>query len=350
MYFFEKYEEHPTLNQKIWSGDKLRPDIKEKLFDIIDRYLADSQILEKKDILAAHIVGSNAGYNYTDDSDLDLHLIVDMEKLSRDSRFAQLANDGEKSLFNKRYDLELNGVNVELYVEDVKSGIRSNGIYDLYANAWVKKPLKLNIAIDEEQYDNAYAAAKHQALELLDSGDIESLNTFLNDLYLKRRTSLAIEGEPGFDNQIFKDLRAEGILDDLKDRLNTLRSEELSLKESFIRFDSAQASFENFGVVLFEQNEPDLVAVSMQLHNLPRDCQVALAVKNNIEQDFRLKLNYIETELVQDYRLLYAASIEGTDLERKAGLSDMTIEKNLIGKRLYILVDDKPFAESIITY
>lgn len=243
----EKFEQHNTLNPKIWNDDNsLRDDINKKLYQIIEQYIEDSEILTPDDILAAEIVGSNASYNYTDKSDLDLHLVVDMSKLSQDKKFAQLANDGEKTLFNKRYDLNLRGCQVEVYIEDVKTSAVSNGVYDLYKDEWVRFPARFNVDIDLNKYLRDYETTEHTAKELVSQGSATDIENFLNDLYIKRRKSLQNEGEPGTDNQIFKDLRNNDILSQLKDRLSELKSDELSISESF--FDEPQSSIEdNFG-------------------------------------------------------------------------------------------------------
>ena len=230
----EKFEQHNILNPKIWGEDNtLQDDISKKLYQIIEQYIEDSQILTHDDILTAEIVGSNASYNYTDKSDLDLHLIVDMSELSKDPKFAQLANDGEKALFNRRYDLNLRGCQVEVYIEDIKTSAVSNGVFDLYTNEWVRFPSRFNVNIDQDKYLRKYQTTEHTAKELLKQGTTEDIIKFINDLYLKRRKSLQTEGEPGTDNQIFKDLRNNDILSQLKDKVAEMKSDELSLTEAF---------------------------------------------------------------------------------------------------------------------
>lgn len=230
----EKFEQHNILNPKIWNEDNtLKDDISKKLYQIIEQYIEDSQILTHDDILTAEIVGSNASYNYTDKSDLDLHLIVDMSELSKDPKFAQLANDGEKALFNRRYDLNLRGCQVEVYIEDVKTSAVSNGVFDLYTDEWVRFPFRFNVNIDQDKYLRKYETTEHTAKELLKQGTTEDIIKFINDLYLRRRKSLQTEGEPGTDNQIFKDLRNNDILSQLKDKIAEMKSDELSLTEAF---------------------------------------------------------------------------------------------------------------------
>lgn len=228
----EKLEIHDTLNKNIWNDDMtLRSDVESKLYDIIDEFVEDSNFLTIDDIITANIVGSNASYNYTDNSDLDLHLVVDFSSLSDDEKFVGYASDGERIIFNRRYDIDINGVNAEIYVEDIKSLPVSNGIYDLFKGEWVKRPIKLNPPkTNNKLYSSIYSKKYDDAMGLLDSADTsKDIQKFINQLYVDRRNSLAKDGEAGIENQVFKDIRNCGLLDKLKDKYYELRSQELSL-------------------------------------------------------------------------------------------------------------------------
>ena len=229
----EKLETHDTLNPKIWNSDMtLRKDVEDKLYKIIDEFIENSHFLKIDDILAANLVGSNASYNYTEFSDLDLHLVVDLSAISEDSTFAGYTGDCERIMFNRRYDIEMNGVEVEIYVEDIRTAPVSNGIYDLFKGEWIRKPIQLVFPeVNNNLYKSVYDSAKTRALNLLhDAKTAKDIQKFINELYIERRNSLASDGEAGVHNQVFKDIRNEGLLDQLKDKYYELRSDELSLK------------------------------------------------------------------------------------------------------------------------
>lgn len=230
----EKLETHDTLNPKIWNSDMtLRSDVEQKLYNIIDEFVENSHFLTTDDIITANIVGSNASYNYTEFSDLDLHIVVNLSDLSEDEKFAGYTGDCERIMFNRRYEIEMNGVDVELYVEDIRTAPVSNGIYDLFKGEWIRKPIKLVFPeVNNNLYKSVYNAHKDNAVKLLSSAkSAKEINNFVNDLYLTRRNSLAEDGEVGIGNQVFKDLRNEGLLDQLKDKYYELRSAELSLTD-----------------------------------------------------------------------------------------------------------------------
>ena len=227
----EKIEMHSTLNPNIWAEDNhLRLEVKDKLEEIVVEFLTE---LEENEIpihiLDVHLVGSNASYNYTDQSDLDVHIIVNLEDVTCDPYILNLLYGYFKSYFNNKYDISIHGVNVELYIEDVNTSSISNGIYSLFDDEWVKFPEKIevpdvDISKDITPYKNMYDSA-------MKSKDGMEAIMLVNDLYLLRRNSLSTDGEYGVGNLIFKEFRNNGWLDNLKDLSNEYKSETLTLEQ-----------------------------------------------------------------------------------------------------------------------
>ena len=235
-------ELHDNLNTKIWDEDNnLRPIVREKLLQIVKQYAEDSEVLRYNDILDAEIVGSNASYNYTPQSDLDLHLVVNMENLSCDPALFQLACNAEKINFNKSYDIRVRGIEVELYVEDVKSSTASNGVYSVFENKWIKFPAKIEVPSFEEDagYNTLLNDYKNKAEALLGpDASVEAINNYIDSLYTLRRSGIMTDGEFSKGNFIFKEIRNLGLLDELKARLKDLRSKELSVESLLVNNDS----------------------------------------------------------------------------------------------------------------
>ena len=63
------------------------------------------------------VSGSNAAYSYTDSSDLDLHILIDMNQLPDDEVYRELF-DAKKKLYNDEHQITVRGIPVELYVQD----------------------------------------------------------------------------------------------------------------------------------------------------------------------------------------------------------------------------------------
>ena len=114
----EDIEKHEELNPLLFENDELKSEIKEAIEKIVNQFVEDLKTdgvkIEVKDVI---LVGSNVSYNYTKDSDLDIHIIVDKDKLDCDPELYTLLYGVYRSLFNKNYDITLKGIPVEIYVE-----------------------------------------------------------------------------------------------------------------------------------------------------------------------------------------------------------------------------------------
>lgn len=210
----------------------IKDDVADKLSEIVEEYVDDSEIFDMDDIIDAEILGSNANYNYNDTSDIDLHLIVNMSDISNNTEIVQIASNLERSEFNKHYDIEIRDLQVELYVEDVRSGTMSNGIYSLFQNEWIRKPKKETIPdySNDEEYLRLLDQWTNDATDVLyNEKDSTNVKSFVNRLYNFRRISLMTGGEFAKGNLVFKQLRKSGLIEKLKALQYKLTSERLSL-------------------------------------------------------------------------------------------------------------------------
>ena len=141
-----------TLNKDIWDdSNELIPAVKKKLFQRVYKFkeilLDDGVDFEIKDIV---ILGSNANYNYTRYSDIDLHIVADLSKYQDNiSDLLTKLYNAYKTLFNNKYTPMINGHEVEIYVEKDSINANSNGIYSLF-NGWLKEPIMDDIPDDVE--------------------------------------------------------------------------------------------------------------------------------------------------------------------------------------------------------
>ena len=82
----EEFEIHNTLNKKLFENDKLKSEIRDRLIEVADTFVAS--IKEDKIPIKVYdywLVGSNASYNYTNNSDIDIHIIVDISQYGKKS-------------------------------------------------------------------------------------------------------------------------------------------------------------------------------------------------------------------------------------------------------------------------
>ena len=266
----EKFEVHDTLNPKLWDNDILRSDVEQKLFEIVDQFKQTCSI--PLHIVDVHLVGSQASYNYTQYSDLDVHIITNFDLIDCSKELLQLVFNSIKAKFNLDYNITIKGIDVELYVEDIRSSVTSNGIYSLYNGVWIKFPKKL---IDVPQIDvsDDVRLWTEKINTAIDSKNSEQIEKIVDDLYIVRKNSLATDGEYGIGNQLFKELRNIGLLDELKDAYKSSRSKELSL-ESLQRLNEdsrskllSKSKQTNKGFERFKKRVKSRVANSVKQYN-----------------------------------------------------------------------------------
>lgn len=231
MLLLEAIEVHDKLNPKLWNEDNtLKPEVYEKLNDIIKEFLDFIEI--PLNIVDIEIVGSNASYNYNETSDIDLHVIVNSEVNYIEPEILRTLYNARKGSFNDNYDLKINDIPIELYIEDVKDGNATNGRYSILKNEWIKFPEPItyevpNISKELEEYLD-------KCEEALNSDDPEGILNLLNEIYMNRKLGLAEEGEVSVGNLVFKELRSMDMLKTLKDKYYELRSKDLSLEDGTI--------------------------------------------------------------------------------------------------------------------
>jgi predicted nucleotidyltransferase len=216
---------HQELNPKIWnSDDTIKEDVYEKLLAIANEFIKYIEI--PLNIVDIEIVGSNASYNYNENSDIDLHIIVNSEVNYVEPEILRQLYNSKKNSFNDNYDLSLNDIPIELYIEDVKDGNATNGRYSISKNEWVTFPKPITYDIPDISKElNDYET---KCNETLTSTNPQAILDLVNEIYMMRKIGLAEEGEASVGNLVFKELRNEDMITKLKDRYYELRSEELS--------------------------------------------------------------------------------------------------------------------------
>ena len=220
---------HDELNPKLWSGKDLHDDVYNALAIIAKDFITELGLsgLNVEDIT---ISGSNAAYSYTPHSDLDLHLLVDFNKLPNNDVYQELFT-AKKNDYNKSHDLTIKGVPVELYVQDSNQPHVSLGEYSLLNKDWIKFPVK-----KKANFDQANTKAKYEKLgELIElalrSESLEDIEHVLDIVKRYRKAGLTTTGEFGPENLAFKALRKQGYIQQLWDKKQELHSKKLSLED-----------------------------------------------------------------------------------------------------------------------
>ena len=227
-------EYHEDLNSKLWNGEKLKPEVRNHLLMIANKWAKFSSIPKSgiKDII---LTGGNANYNYTKYSDLDVHLIVDFKSIvDCDSNFVQEFLMDKKTIWQLTHDIKIYGIGVELYGHEDRPPKKSQGVYSLKTDKWLQKPKKEKINFNEDDLlkskVNHYIhminyALKHHADEL---DILKKMKTRIKNM---RDSAIQKAGEFSVENLVFKELRNRGILDKMSDHIRNLQDKKLSLKK-----------------------------------------------------------------------------------------------------------------------
>ena len=218
------------LDNDAWT---LKSNIRKALLKIAQAfidYLKDNGInIHPADI---QLVGSNAGEDFTDNSDIDLHIVTDFESLGCSDGIIQAAFNAQRSLFNSSYDISVKGIPVEMYVEDVKAGTESPGIFSVMYNRWIKYP-EHHESIEDllyTQYAIKLDMWKSLINKELTNDSSDSAQRLLNRIYMMRKNGLSTAGRDSGGNYMFKQLRNSGYLDKLKKHRDEMLSNELTLE------------------------------------------------------------------------------------------------------------------------
>ena len=214
---------HHELNPILWDNNQLRPEVRVKLLEIARHFALYLNVprLYLKDVTLS---GSSAGYNYSDYSDIDLHLVVN--KLESEELFT-----AKKNLYNSQHDLHIQGIPVELYVQPANQPHHSAGIYSVLNDHWINEPVHEEPTIDPKDIKakaRNYAGKINSAMR---SGDLAQCRETMDDLKRLRKAGLETGGEQSVENLAFKLLRARGQIDKLRKYIDKLTSDKLSLGE-----------------------------------------------------------------------------------------------------------------------
>ena len=213
-----------TLNPLLWQGNHLKTEVRYKLM-LIAKHFAEFLKVKKLNLTDITISGSNASYGYSEFSDIDLHLVVNM-----DEELSELYT-AKKNEYNSKYNIKIKDIDVELYVQDSKQKHFSAGIYSIMNDKWISEPKHESPKVSEQEVKNKarnYAGKINAAIK---SQDLKIATNALEDIYKLRKAGLESGGEQSVENLAFKLLRSRGQINKLRNIIDKLQSSELSLKE-----------------------------------------------------------------------------------------------------------------------
>lgn len=226
-----KMEYHDTLSPKLWNGHKLRNNAKPALMAIVDEFLkfVDTDVK----VLDVTILGSACNYNYSDISDIDIHIIVDYSSEDMMYKFLSAA----KKNWELMHSISFKDLNAEVYVQSNDEEIsKTAAIYSLKRNKWLREPSK---ETPPPNYKDPKIVKKAAALMTRIDKAVEKtgpeaekeLRKLKDEIKKLRQKGIEISGEYDVANLVFKTLRNNKYMDKLMKRLNEVIDERLSVKQ-----------------------------------------------------------------------------------------------------------------------
>lgn len=217
-------------------NEKMNKDVRLRLLKIVSLFMkfANLHKLPFKDII---LTGSLANYNWTENSDLDVHILMDYNNIDENIDLVGEYLKNKKILWSNNYPITVKGHDVEVYVQNTDETHTSTGLYSIMENKWIEKPTKEITVLDTDNIQMKSADIMN-FIDELEKTDNEKLalkktETLFEKLKKMRKSGLEKEGEFSVENIIFKILRSNGYLEKLVNLKNRLITKKLTLEDYF---------------------------------------------------------------------------------------------------------------------
>lgn len=234
----KSFKSKNTLSDNIFDetdkGFMMRDEIRKRLIEISNDFI-DSFGVEFfiHDVV---LTGSLANYNWSNFSDVDLHILIDYKETDYDFSLLKEFFDAKKNVWNEKHDITIKGFDVEVYVQDVNEEHISSGVYSILHNKWIIEPEKTSPKIDDrkiiekgqeyvEKIDKLITTSKNNPNIIK---DIESLRKKLKEF---RQSGLDEGGEYSYENLTFKLLRRNGYIEKLLKLKTQIVDKKLSITQ-----------------------------------------------------------------------------------------------------------------------
>jgi len=209
-----------TLYPKFWKNNEINPIVARKLMQIADDIIKSLDLdVEIKDVI---ITGSIASYNWHDLSDIDLHILLDFEKIDENFDLVKRMLDQTRINWNKKHNILIDGKEVELYFQHYDEPHEANGIWSLELEKWLVEPKKEKVELDIETTEKKAEAIARQIehlFEMFHEEKFKEAYEYADKVKVKiakmRQMGLSDQGIYSPENLAFKMLRNAGYLEKL---------------------------------------------------------------------------------------------------------------------------------------
>ena len=230
----KSFKPKDSLSEQIFEGSdgefSMRDDVRKNLLRISNEFIESLGIeFFIHDIV---LTGSLANYNWSNYSDVDLHILIDFKETDYNLDLLKEFFDAKKNVWNEKHNIIVKGYDVELYVQDVDEEHVSSGVYSILNNKWVVEPDKVKSNIDDSMIlQKSEEYMKKIDLLIKKGGPIESIEGLRKKLKEFRQSGLESGGEYSYENLTFKLLRRNGYIEKLLKLKTTLMDKKLSITQ-----------------------------------------------------------------------------------------------------------------------
>lgn len=187
------------------------------------------------------LTGSLANYNWSEYSDVDLHIIIDYSDIKGNDGSETFKNiikeffDAKKNVWNEKHNIKIKGFDVELYVQDISEPHISSGVYSVLNDEWIVEPKKETPNIDDRKILEKGEEFGKKIDKLISVGDnpdtLKQIEELRKKLKKFRQSGLESGGEYSYENLTFKLLRRNGYIKKLLDLKNDITDKKLSITQ-----------------------------------------------------------------------------------------------------------------------
>ena len=230
-----EYQTHNTLNPKLWDGESLRPKLHAKLLYIAEQFTKFLEVdVPASDII---LIGSNANYNWSGQSDIDLHVVINYKKINHDIPLVTKFMLAKKHAWNNKYPIKYQGIPIELFAQDSNESLNASvGVFSLIKNKWLNKPDPRQISIDDTVIEQKAAPFIYDInlIKETDPGVTAKIKDILLKLQKLRKAGLGNQGEYSIENLAYKFIRNKGYIDHLKSMYDRLTHKQMMSESTSI--------------------------------------------------------------------------------------------------------------------
>lgn len=217
----KEYHTHSELNPAIWEAGELRPNLQEGFMKIANKFYEFLEV--DTPLLDVILIGSNANFNWTKYSDIDLHVVINYMEVGDNLHMTKNYLHLKKAIWNHNFPLKYKGIDIELYAQDMNEDLHSSvGIYSVAHGKWINRPKADLVSIDDSLIQLKAEPFEYEILNL--NQDHPNLEKRIHEILLRlrklRQSGLEAEGEYSVENLAFKYLRNKGLIDRLKELLH----------------------------------------------------------------------------------------------------------------------------------